>query len=297
MISVPHAVQADPDSGRQVAAVAAAPDPRSDHRAGRDSQPPALAAPRTKRVDHARHHVVQAGDDLWSLAERYYGDGRDWRKIAAANPHVLTGGPDRLQVGWRLRIPDLDKDADAGDRVITVRRGDTLSSIAERELGTSARWNDIFHVNRAQLSDPDELAVGNASGGARAERSPRPRPSRNPMISKRRTEGSLPEHEHRCDITSPAIPHRANLPHQPSRRHPQSTGRQRRNGDPDTGPTVDVPLVSLAGVGGLLAAGVIGGLAWRRRIQLQTRPPGRRIVHPPPATVLSRSRSGSDSGR
>ena len=43
-------------------------------------------------------------------------------------------------------------------------------------------------------------------------------------------------------------------------------------------------MVSLAGVGGLLAAGVLGGLAWRRRIQLQTRQPGRRIVHPPPAT-------------
>jgi hypothetical protein len=33
-----------------------------------------------------------------------------------------------------------------------------------------------------------------------------------------------------------------------------------------------------------LAAGVIGGLAWRRRVQLQTRPQGRRIVHPPPPT-------------
>ena len=45
-------------------------------------------------------------------------------------------------------------------RVVTVRRGDTLSSIAERELGAAARWNDIFHANRVQLSDPDELAVG-----------------------------------------------------------------------------------------------------------------------------------------
>ena len=44
--------------------------------------------------------------------------------------------------------------------MITVRRGDTLSSIAERELGAAAHWTDIFHANRAQLSDPDELAVG-----------------------------------------------------------------------------------------------------------------------------------------
>ena len=76
-------------------------------------------------------------------------------------PTVLTGGPDRLQVGWRLKIPDLDEGmARDGQRLVTVRRGDTLSSIAERELGAAARWTDIFHVNRAQLSDPDELAVG-----------------------------------------------------------------------------------------------------------------------------------------
>ena len=51
-----------------------------------DPQTPVPAAPRTERVDHAKEHVVQAGDDLWSLAERYYGNGRQWRKIAAANP-------------------------------------------------------------------------------------------------------------------------------------------------------------------------------------------------------------------
>jgi hypothetical protein len=47
-------------------------------------------------------------------------------------------------------------------------------------------------------------------------------------------------------------------------------------------PAVDLLALSLLGVGGLLAAGVISGLAWRRRLQLQMRPQGRRIVHPPP---------------
>ena len=49
---------------------------------------------------------------------------------------------------------------------------------------------------------------------------------------------------------------------------------------------MDISAVSLVGVGGLLATGVIAGLAWRRRIQLQTRRPGRRIVHPPPPTRI-----------
>ena len=44
--------------------------------------------------------------------------------------------------------------------MITVRRGDTLSSIAERELGSASHWTEIFRANRGQLSDPDELPVG-----------------------------------------------------------------------------------------------------------------------------------------
>jgi hypothetical protein len=74
-------------------------------------------------------HVVQRGDDLWSLAEHYYGNGRDWRKIASANPKLLSGGPDRLQPGWKLLIPD--GDTPAGARVpgmVVVRPGDSLSS-------------------------------------------------------------------------------------------------------------------------------------------------------------------------
>ena len=48
-----------------------------------------------------------ATDDL-ETAQRFYGEGREWRKIAAANPGVLTGGPDRLVPGWQLLIPDVD---------------------------------------------------------------------------------------------------------------------------------------------------------------------------------------------
>jgi LysM repeat protein len=284
MLSVPHAVQADPDSGRQIAAVAAAPDPPAVIIEPTEAvQLPALAAPHTKRVDHDIHHVVQAGDDLWSLAERYYGDGRDWRKIAIANPTVLTGGPDRLQVGWRLRIPDLDTDAHTGDRVITVRRGDSLSSIAERELGTSVRWRDIFHVNRAQLSDPDELAVGmRLVLPEQTKRGTKPKSKHDQP--QRRTEGSLPKQERSATPPEPPA-----SPAQPSASPAEPSASSSRPTDnpgtatPDTAPTVDVPWLSLAGVGGLLAAGVIGGLASRRRIQLQIRPAGKRIVPPTPA--------------
>jgi hypothetical protein len=49
-----------------------------------------------------------------------------------------------------------------------------------------------------------------------------------------------------------------------------------------TAPAVEASALSLLRVGGLLAAGVISGLAWRRRPQQLIRPLGRRIVHRTP---------------
>ena len=279
MISMQHTVQAGPVSDSRVVAAPRPPEPATliieSTEIPVDS--PALAAPSTERTDGGRHHhhEVRPGDDLWSLAERYYGDGRDWRKIAAANPTVLTGGPDRLQVGWRLRIPDLDDGlARDGGRLVTVRRGDTLSAIAERELGAAARWTDIFHVNRAQLRDPDELAVGMRLMLPQPTKKTATKPTANDRDQHRRAESPPPVPNHPAPPTEPSA-----SAGQPTNTSPAA--------DTNTAPTADVSAAALAGVGGLLAAGVIGGLAWRRRIQLQTRPPGRRIVHPPPPALAT----------
>ena len=47
-------------------------------------------------------HVVQAGDNLWKLAEKYLGDGMKWGRIAEANPQQ---NPHKLDVGTELNIP------------------------------------------------------------------------------------------------------------------------------------------------------------------------------------------------
>lgn len=51
-----------------------------------------------------RIHSVQPKDTLWSLAERYYGNGKHWRKILVANRNRLTNSTD-LPVGMKLIIP------------------------------------------------------------------------------------------------------------------------------------------------------------------------------------------------
>ncbi|GAB2593336.1 LysM peptidoglycan-binding domain-containing protein [Microlunatus antarcticus] len=257
--------------------------------------PVPLSAPSGRRE---RAHVVRAGDDLWSLAQQYYGRGQDWRRIAAANPDRLTGGPDRLEVGWRLVVPDDGRadDARRGDeapRTVRVRSGDTLTSVAERELGDAERWTELYRANRDQLSDPDDLPIGlslRLPGRASDEQGE----SDGPRASE--PERSVPEAEAASPpsvVPEAPVASAAPLPTPVPPAPPQTIG-----GSPATGTTPSAepapPVVEqdeaglllpgLASVGGLLAAALMGGLAARRRWQLQRRPVGRRISHPPEAT-------------
>lgn len=57
-------------------------------------------------ADGARQHVVAVGDDLWSLASHYFGDGAQWRRIADSNPEIDPAA--QLAPGTVLAIPDSD---------------------------------------------------------------------------------------------------------------------------------------------------------------------------------------------
>lgn len=58
----------------------------------------------TATATQERVHVVQKGDSLYSLAQRYYGNGKYWRVILEANGDVIED-PDALKLGWELTIP------------------------------------------------------------------------------------------------------------------------------------------------------------------------------------------------
>lgn len=47
-----------------------------------------------------------------------------------------------------------------GPRLHTVKRGETLSEIAHKYLGSSARFQDIYLINQDQLRSPDALQLG-----------------------------------------------------------------------------------------------------------------------------------------
>jgi nucleoid-associated protein YgaU len=55
--------------------------------------------------DGAATYVTVAGDTLWSIAERFYGDGSRWSEIYEANRKTIGDDPDKLGAGLTLTIP------------------------------------------------------------------------------------------------------------------------------------------------------------------------------------------------
>jgi 5'-nucleotidase/UDP-sugar diphosphatase len=47
-------------------------------------------------------YVIKKGDTLYKLAKEHYGDGKQWQRIASANPGVT---PQSLKIGQTLIIP------------------------------------------------------------------------------------------------------------------------------------------------------------------------------------------------
>ena len=50
-------------------------------------------------------YEVQSGDTLATIAQQFYGDASQWRRIYDANKGVIGDDPDKLKLGTKLTIP------------------------------------------------------------------------------------------------------------------------------------------------------------------------------------------------
>jgi len=130
-----------------------------------------LAAP----AQNAVPYTVVAGDTLWTIANRFYGDGDRYPEIVAANTGKgmpngeVFADPNLIREGWVLEIPLPAANVVADDQTLTyrVQVGDSLLSIASRFLGDSLRWSEIWDLNRGRdmgggrhLTNPDLVLPG-----------------------------------------------------------------------------------------------------------------------------------------
>ncbi|GAA4757648.1 hypothetical protein GCM10023328_46930 [Modestobacter marinus] len=260
---------------------------------------PAAAAPATS----TRTHHVQAGETLWSIAEQQLGDGMRWPEIAALNRGVTQADGNALSdshwvnTGWTLTLPTAAGETAQASTAYIVQPGDTLSEIAQQELGSADRFGEIVAASSsieqpggARLTDPDVIGVGwtlkvpkAAPASAPApvgdqlpapveEQAPAPAPADEPAPAPADEQPPAPADE-QAPTPAPA---------------PASASASASAGDsqPDAGDAeltaVDesYPVRTVAGVGSLLAAGVLGLIAVRRGAQQRRRQPGQTIPLP-----------------
>lgn len=140
-------------------------------------------------LDFPRTHVVQAGDTLWSIAEKYYQSGYNWVDIANENN---LANADNIEEGAQILIPNVtpiatpasdsqlavaeevpqvseevstetqaettDATSETADSY-TVQQGDYLWAIAEKIYSDGYKWVDIANANN--LDNPDIIHAGN----------------------------------------------------------------------------------------------------------------------------------------
>lgn len=110
--------------------------------------------------DIIKTHTTVAGDTLFGLAQRFYGNGELFPIIAAAN---RVQDPDHIAVGQVLVIPELTGQRHSPvipgtARTHIVVAGDTLFGLAQRLYGNGELFPVIAAANA--IADPKKLAIG-----------------------------------------------------------------------------------------------------------------------------------------
>lgn len=146
------------------------PNGNADQTGGEASAPASRTSP---PEPPARWHTVERGQSLYTISQRYYGNGRHWRKLAEANQDRV-GDDGTVRQGVRLRIPEnlngvaaasLPPAGESESRTVqlreyTVQSGDTLGVISQRLLGTVRRTEEIVSLNSSIIEDADDIRVG-----------------------------------------------------------------------------------------------------------------------------------------
>jgi nucleoid-associated protein YgaU len=111
-------------------------------------------------------HVVEQGENLWTISEKYFNSGYNWVDIAKENE---LENPNLIAVGQELSIPSVqakivtksteENEGSISGATYTVETGDNLWKIAVRAYGDGYKWSEIAKEN--DLYNPSLIHSGN----------------------------------------------------------------------------------------------------------------------------------------
>jgi len=103
----------------------------------------------------SKTHVVKAGETLWGLAARYFGDGHQWQALARRNGIPISNDPP-LEVGMRLNVPTRP-----------AERSAKAAELAEAPADSTVPKAALVKAGEATLPAP-EATPARASAGSLA---------------------------------------------------------------------------------------------------------------------------------
>ena len=255
-------------------ATVAASVPNAPNIAVVESAPVLVAADTSTAEQSTIDYTVKRGDSLWRIADRLLGDGARYTEIVELNRDLLNGRPDFIVSGTVLKLPHEGTEADGDRRAegYVVKAGDTLSEIAETELGDPLRYPELFEMSRdtvqsdgATLADPDLIRPGWEVTI--------------PGQEKHKAE----EPEEPVDVTPPVVVEPTPTPIATA--SPEPAPVVTTGDDVDEEGDASAPrwlLPGLTGSGAVLAGLVLLAVRAHRNTQLRYRRPGQTIAPPPP---------------
>ncbi|GAB4143540.1 MAG: hypothetical protein Tsb009_14720 [Planctomycetaceae bacterium] len=134
------------------------------------------------------YYTVQPGDNYWTISKKAYGKGRYFQALAEFNRRRIPD-PRKMRPGMKVLTPEIAvlKSAypsmfpkskssqtsgsgsvvqagfyrdSTGQPYYRVAKGDSLSKIAQRHLGRSSRWIQLYQMNRDRLKNSKSLKIG-----------------------------------------------------------------------------------------------------------------------------------------
>lgn len=93
------------------------------------------------------------------ILDKVFGNDDEEKKKADFS-NVRSGSASTAPAAQPVPAPADRPVTPAAERTYTVKAGDSLSKIAQREYGDAAQWKKIHAANRDQIPNPDLIHPG-----------------------------------------------------------------------------------------------------------------------------------------